>query len=131
MTTLIEFLEARLREDQEAAEAAAVGPWHMDESQRIYAEDGSYVTSPWTNGERDDDLHHVVRHHPARVLREVSAKRAILEDIVSAMNGMDLQINGEWGLGPMDPADYESVALLQLLAMPYSDHPDYRKEWAA
>jgi hypothetical protein len=47
------------------------------------------------------------------------------------MNGMDLQINSEWGVGPMDPADYESVALLQLLALPYSDHPDYREEWAA
>jgi hypothetical protein len=43
---LVAFLHARLGEDEAVARAAAPGPWRMDEGQRIYAENGSYVTSP-------------------------------------------------------------------------------------
>ncbi|MGW1154477.1 DUF6221 family protein [Streptomyces rubiginosohelvolus] len=65
----------------------------------------------------------------ARVLAEVQVKRRILDDIVPAMNGMDDRIDGEWGVGAMDPSEYESVDLLRLLALPYADHPEYQDEW--
>ena len=117
MTSLRDFIAARLEEDRAIAQAA------IDD---LYGEDDC-----WFDTSNEHIGSHYRHHQPSRVLREVTAKRAILIDIVSAMNGMDQQINGEWGIGPMDPADYESVALLQLLALPYSDHPAYRKEWAA
>lgn len=54
---------------RETAQAAAPGPWHMDAEQRIYAEDGSYVTSPWTDElERDADLDHIALWHPGVAL---------------------------------------------------------------
>lgn len=164
---IIDFIEARIAED-EATARAALDPkrpgthwqWVNDEtdepigdldedsaisglSLRTVEEFASDLPAAWVGdgllpafvihtaeevipGAGD----HIARHDPARVLREVAAKRAILADIVSAMNGMDLQINSEWGVGPMDPADYESVALLRLLALPYSDHPDYDQSWS-
>jgi len=64
-TDLLREAAARVRE---TATAAAPGPWHMDEGQRIYAEDGAYVTSPWTNDERDDDLDHIALWHPGVAL---------------------------------------------------------------
>jgi len=154
VTTLIEFLEERLREDQEAAEAAAPGPWHMDENQRIYAENGSYVTSPWTSDERDDDLDHVVRHHPARVLREVTAKRAILAAYtpkdpegphpgLPCTNSIKADPDGT-DYDPWDSCERHVQAMetrrgqpvvsehiLRDLAAIYSDHEDFREEWAA
>jgi hypothetical protein len=132
---LVAFLEERLREDQGAAETAAPGPWHMDENQRIYAENGSYVTSPWTSDERDDDLDHVIRHDPARVLREVTAKRAILTEhpIRPADEPGDYSFGCERCYFNRDEGVYGSgyCRTLKALAAVYSDHPDYRKEWAA
>ena len=69
MTTddLIAFLNARLDEDEAAAKAAWGVEW-----------DWRYVTRPF--GERPSIAHtvHIARHDPARVLREVAFKRAIL-----------------------------------------------------
>lgn len=59
-----ELLREAARHIRETANAAAPGPWHMDEEQRIYADDGAYVTSPWTNDERDADLDHIALWHP-------------------------------------------------------------------
>jgi hypothetical protein len=121
VTDLIDFLNARLAEDEAVAQQAKATGGPM---------------SPWWGAEQikplmvDADATHVEHHSPERVLREVAAKRRILNDIVPAMNGMDNQIHSEWGVGSMDPADYESVELLKLMAFPYSDHPDYNPEWS-
>jgi len=59
---------------------------------------------------------------PARVLREVEAKRKILETIDHAERESDavdnIQIDG-----------YLADDLRKLLALPFSDHPDYDQEW--
>jgi hypothetical protein len=62
-------------------------------------------------------------------LAEVEAKRRILEEVVPQVDGMDDQINGEWGIGPIAPDKYASVPLLKLLVLPYASHPDCREEW--
>lgn len=54
---------------------------------------------------------HIARHDPARVLREVEAKRRIL--------ALHEELN--------EPHLYEAV---QHLAAVWSDHPGYRPEWA-
>lgn len=56
---IAEFITARLAEDEAAAEAAE-GTCHFDGS--------------------SEDADHYERHDPARVLREITAKRAILAD---------------------------------------------------
>lgn len=66
--------------------------------------------------------------NPARALREVEAKRRMLTDVVAQIDDMDARIEGEWGIG-YSPTG-ESGLLLKLLALPYSDHPDYKaEEW--
>jgi hypothetical protein len=89
---LIGFLSARLDED-EANARAAQSLWP---DTHFTISPGSLVLV---------EFHR--RHVPARVLREVEAKRRMLEDL-------DLT--------------YPDVE--QLLAAVYSDHPDYRPEWA-
>lgn len=67
---------------------------------------------------RTADGAHIVRHDPARVLREVEAKRRLLaacaeyDDCPAGMSGSGLAYHVE-----------------ELLALPYADHPDYRDEW--
>ena len=52
---------------------------------------------------------------PARVLRQCEAFRRI----VARAQQMDM-VESEWGVG-----------ILRALASAWSDHPDYRQEWAA
>lgn len=129
--TIVEFLEARLDEDEEVARDAA--GWDSSGSIRdegLWRRDGvnSVIDSArrmvvYGDGSAPDDSQaaHIVRHDPARVLREVAAKRAIM-----AEHGIDQD--------PCDAHDamYESApcdVILNLAAI-YLDHPDYQAEWA-
>lgn len=109
---LVAFLRARLDEDEAAAKLAARegGTWTQDDPQRypgsISSLGGQVV---YAEGAPDENqAPHIARHDPARVLREVEAKRAILDEYLAA---------------PGWPQD------VVLLAAVYSDHPDYRDEW--
>ncbi|ABS03174.1 DUF6221 family protein [Kineococcus radiotolerans] len=66
----------------------------------------------------DADREHIARHAPARVLRDVAAKRAILNACVSHQDA-------EY---PYDNAMEDAV---EWLAAAYSDHPDYDPTWSA
>lgn len=72
------------------------------------------------------DAQHIERHGPRRILRECAAKRAIIE-LADHVESMDYQIQSEWG-GDLDGTGDD---ILKSLAAVYSDHPDYRQEWAA
>lgn len=105
--TIVEFLEARIAEDEADARAA---------------DDGRLLT--WSKNDHMVivDSGFMQTFTPSRVLREVAAKRAIISD-----HGIDQD--------PCDAHDamYESVpcdVMLHLAAI-YSDHPDFRQEWAA
>ena len=63
---------------------------------------------------------HIARHDPARVLRDVEAKRKMLDDILQALYWIDGEHNTD------HVADF-----LRLLALPYADREGYRPEWAA
>lgn len=74
---------------------------------------------------------HIARHDPARVLREVDAKRQLL-----ALHAVDYRERPERVLGEVDdPFCAECVgerypcATIRLLALPYVDRPGYREEW--
>ena len=148
------FLNARLDEDEAAASAATTGPWEWETPDRIgeWTDHGPNLmskTATWRSPEGrgpnpsmvlgawgydawgvsidDEDAAHIARHDPARVLREVAAKRTIIE---------------WWQRGDPQPGDpapsptYEGwrkslpgYQLLRQLAAVYSDHPDYRQEW--
>jgi hypothetical protein len=63
---------------------------------------------------------HVVRHDPARELREVEADRAII-----ARYEFELS-HGKDASGPVCWAFYEAI---KLRAAVHSDHPAYKAEW--
>ena len=100
MSDLVAFLNARLDEDEAAAKLN--GGWWTVTQKSL----GTYV------GCQDAE----------RTRREVEAKRAILADILPL-------IESEWGCadGILSP---HGERLARYLALPYSDHPDYDKDWA-
>lgn len=138
--TIVEFLEARLDEDEETARDAAgwdssgsvhnEGTWYrigvnsvIDSSRRTVV----FGDGPAPN---DSQADHIIRFDPAHVLREVAAKRAILwqardaEGYYRHMQGNGLPVTK--AVGHVDALGLT----LKYLASAYADHPNYQKEWA-
>ncbi|MER5715748.1 DUF6221 family protein [Streptomyces sp. NPDC002132] len=128
MDELVRWLGVQLDEDERIARAAG-GSWRELSGNWVAVaaepspEPAHRVALVLVTEERA----HIVRHDPARVLREVDAKRRILGEVVPEIDGMESRIDGEWGAG--DPTERESSRLLRLLALPYADRPGYREEW--
>jgi hypothetical protein len=120
---LDEFLLARIAEDKRVAMGAGgadgQAEWTLD-----LVGDG-----PIGPGSAE----HVVRHDPARVLAECSAKRRIVLACRDARPETAFV-----GTHPAGMADFPATAhgqhqlaalTLALLALPYADHPHYRAQW--
>jgi hypothetical protein len=125
---LVRWLGEQLDEDERIARRAG-------DSFRQIGETGVIVA---TEGDRAEECasanwvgvaEHIVEHDPARVLREIDAKRGIIrayETAVAAFNDS----------GPA-MANYDRLTgsvsalrgSLQLLATVYADRPGYREEW--
>ncbi|MBJ8342797.1 hypothetical protein JGU71_28295 [Antrihabitans sp. YC3-6] len=138
--TIIEFLKARIADDEEQARSVAAfngtAEWRYDdgverskvESIRRYGPNTTInvvrheiVWGPHTciggSGAwpaRTQEMQFIARHDPARVLRECAAKRAT----IAAFR--------DW-LPDYDDSVHEALAPMAAI---YSDHPDYREEWA-
>jgi hypothetical protein len=117
----VEFLRARLDEDEQTARAIQ---W-----------DGSGNSLDWglpasaTVDIGGDDFYagdrtvasHIARHDPARVLREVEAKRAFVKEYERYRAERRRAMNG-WDTSELSP-------IIAALASVYADHPDYQQEW--
>jgi hypothetical protein len=148
-----EPLEKYLGEDSDLGRASLVTveewPWQSEYSNgrtlahRVLCLDEEVRTA---------DAAHIVRHDPARVLRNVQGARVIL-DVVASWTHRSCQdgyyscsqateVNGF----PADEAcadedragepcdcglEARRLAILRPLALPYAEHPGYRPEWAA
>lgn len=130
MIPLVEFLNARLDEDEAAARAATPGPWWQGDEDSPHVGDYGWYVAGCPAGETEDtpqgriDAAWIARNDPARALREVAAKR----EIIAALDELEIET--------MDPDDSESIALalglvsaLTALASVYSSHVDFRDEW--
>ena len=143
MTTspVTEFLAARWGEEQQLAEAAAkdASPrydvdgthWRSSDGEYISCEEATLAVGPY-GFIGDAFASHVVAHDPARVLADIAAKRAIVEDyqIVMANNAIERANDGD----ELKIAARELVAkslrmVLIRLAAPYADHPDFDETW--
>jgi hypothetical protein len=148
--TLVEFLLARLDEDEAAARASTPGPWRYNPQKEwhtdldalraaraglpqaggeefvgagpITATVGVAATGPADHPQSIADAAHIARHDPARVLAEVAAKRLILEYAPPKAHGT---FDDGWRRGQMA----FHAHTLRLLALPYAGHPDWREEW--
>lgn len=115
---LVQWLGAQLDEDEAIAiRAAELGPWALgdspdDDPKAVYQ--GEYG-STLIECPRPADAAHVARHDPARVLRDIDAKRQLLDDLVRAAES----VGSEWF----------GDRALHLLALPFADRPGYRDEW--
>lgn len=93
---LIDFLKARIDEDEAVARASldSIGGDHHG-MECVVSEEG---------------MAHLMRHDPARVLADVAAKRAIVDDYAEVPSTARLRP-------------------LRWLAEVWRDHPDYDAEW--
>lgn len=129
--TLLEFLEARLAEDERIARATAP-TWESYELDDCSDHDAQPHTlmCGWRLGESLRDKCECA--YPARVLREVAAKRAIID--LARMTEANIATTEALGHAPQVAA-YRYIAsglfdAIAALASVYTNHPDYRQEWA-
>ena len=119
--TLLEFLQARLTEDELTALAAVDGSpaWRSSLTFRdVKDEDGRYVVEADRQHPSVEQAAHIARHCPARVLAEVEVKRLVIADYLRTDAGGDL----------LERDIVESV--LRNMSCVYADHPDYNPSWS-
>lgn len=138
MTTdhaLIKFTNDRLDEDEAVAQTAGgpapQGRWEQVDPERrpgrIDCDSGCVVT--YDEGSPDEgQAEHIARHDPARVLREIEAKRRIVDDYRITASAIDM-ITGP----DIDTTGYKEMcagrdalrASVLALAAIWNTHPDY------
>lgn len=123
---MIGWLRAQVEEDQRTAEATLQASPHwqnldMDGELRDSANAGTVCIAPEHNTRA-----HIARHDPARVLREVAAKKAIIEAWELAHSIVDQPgCPDDRRIGEFDGLD-EAV---RHLAAVYADRPGYDESW--
>lgn len=126
---LVAFLRARYDEETKTAQGATEGPWLAEFS----GETGHCVIPADAESTREYvartqlyarviDAEHIACWNPKRVLAEIDAKREILK----AHGNGDAWC--DYCAGYDDEVDDQCLTA-RLLALPYADHPEYRKEW--
>lgn len=144
MDDLVRWLGEQLNEDERIARASTPGPWVWTPETDVWDQNGPTLIregtdapdaelvevaagwghDAWGMNISDADKAFIAAHDPARVLREIDAKRRIIAE--HALNG--------WVCSTCDDGEVPPQAFpcptLRLLALPYADRPGYRKEWA-
>lgn len=146
---LIAFIDARITEDEHLAREAMaqlrcgchsgneVGVWEFNGEDAIRHSNGLHevITGACHDGTfiEDETGAHIAHHDPARVLRDVEAKRAILDGVRRHLDphpGRECDHAGnEWAECVLHTAVMGRVSpdVLPMLAMTWSDHFDYPK----
>lgn len=145
MDDLIAFLTARLDEDEAVArEAASALPgdegygWravhryletHPASGESFIVDTSSELVARPASARSYDRAvaDHIARHDPARVLREVAAKRAIVE---AYRQSRDILMDNRQTWDLVRAAVGAQRVIVTQLAAVWSDHADYRREWA-
>ncbi len=159
MDDLVQWLRAQLDADEAAAEAclplhlrvgrfrgAQIPRWRITKSGTgIIDEDGGTLRAQQIFPAEAD---HVIRHDPARVLRDIDAKRRLLAEVLSEPHFMSVDdhwntcpaIVDEDGVpvcldesrapGPCDCGRDARVARrLRLFVLPFADRPGFQEAW--
>lgn len=143
------FIRAQLKADEADALVATPGPWRHDpvkhwrepgsvrfEESVFAGPEGADATSVALTGPSDDpqsmrDASHIARHGPARVLREVAAKKAFLglHHFGSTPDGF--RYCKTCGSGEPDtyPTEWPCPTIRHLAAV-YADRDGYKESWA-
>ncbi|MFE6408175.1 DUF6221 family protein [Streptomyces sp. NPDC057837] len=141
MDELVRWLGEQLDEDERIVQEAlryVDADWQRDSGENVVQASGATAAGQqpvdvtadrWRRPMVDSPavVAHVAEHDPARVLREIKAKRQILkmaEEATQQAESRDYLVNG--------PAKMMLVCLkpvLLHLATAYADRPGYRGEW--
>lgn len=137
MDDLVQWLRTQFNWDAAVARCAChldEGQWQQDDPQRFQ---GRIMDDRGETVVKDEGMlseqraRHVALHDPSRVLREIDAKRRIVEchEPWTASNGDT--ICGRCGREHIDgrPGGHYPCQTLRLLALPYADRAGYREEW--
>lgn len=127
-TDLVEFYRAQLDDDAAwalacSARAGEIAAAYRADHRKVFS--GGDVVAETRSA---NVAGHIARHDPARVLREVEAKREFLDFAVRTRDlaeqqpteGQARDLRVKW-------AAY--LTALKFDALRYADHPDYREEW--
>jgi uncharacterized protein DUF6221 len=132
MTGIVEFLTARLRDDEAyALNAAADVSRNWSEPFSGAVQFGGQEENPECEMALTYDSgisRHMVRHDPARVLREVAAKRRVLERHYADQDGSCVGC-GFNSVEERMVEDINDCPELRDLASVYDSHPDHKQEW--
>lgn len=129
--TLVEFLEARLFEDERAANASYLadvefwaglppyGPFDLMGSPQIDCTMGT--------------VDHIRRNRPTKVMADCAAKRRLVTRAAATLAYAGPDDENEWV--PQEWVAHEgrqdnATDILRTLAAVYAAHPDYQDEWA-
>lgn len=140
---LVDFVRQRLDEDEQTARAATPGPWAWTPETDVWDQNGPTLIREGTDAAdaelvevaagwghdawgihvSDADKAHIARHDPARVLRDIEARRSIVDQYaeVAANDVDDVEYAHGW-------ANALGLAVRHLATV-YADHRDYREEW--
>lgn len=131
--TLTEFLLARIAENEAVArEAASIAgtPWRATYGRQVEtSRDGYLVTPEDEHSDLDDPAdavsQHIARHDPVRVLAECEAKRRIVQEYTDLLK-WDADESDDHGIhGQRIGLEFA----VKMLALPDTDHPDYKESW--
>jgi hypothetical protein len=146
MDELVRWLGQQLDEDERIARAASwtddANAWHAepspygarDNGQRWYVEDAmdDGVVSHVDPRASDDEgvARHIAEHDPARVLREIDAKRRLLARYVEHER-LDRETFDAEGQHARSLVSLRAAYLdaVRELATVYTDRPGYRDDW--
>jgi hypothetical protein len=147
---LVKWLRVQVDEDEQTALAATPGRWHWVDpggkiKQALVADeyrDGRWsMVLPCANGDAFPsvyDAEHIARHGPARVLREVAAKRQIMlihrRPPVGLWSSEPFEdcCDGCGYSGEFNAPNVRHIGdcpELRALAAVYADQPGFREEW--
>lgn len=152
MTTLSEFLLARIAEDEALARAAAADaatPWRATYGRQVEQARAGFLVTPedersYPSEPPDEVALHIARHDPDRVLAECEAKRALVTMHYLMDGGApDTYPYVSTGYGGEERIVYPGCVIcdgdafprrhgcdtIRHLAVPYADHPDYDEGW--
>jgi len=133
MDDLVQWLRAQLDEDERIARAAEGDPV-FDGTGIVIERNRARGFPDRVAGLISPVATHIARHDPARVLRDIDAKRRLMKQIFM----YEAKIDGEWGCchgadeieaGMCEETSPNEIEALRLLALPYSDREGYRAEW--